>query len=52
LSYPRHEYFRRILCAKLGTEMEQGEIPMDFDLLGNMVQDICYNNAERYFALG
>lgn len=52
LSYPRHEYFRRLLCAKLGTEMEQGELPMDFALLGNMVQDICYRNAERYFSLG
>lgn len=52
LSYPRHEYFRRLLCLKLGSEMETGEIPMDFDLVGKMVQDICYNNAVKYFKLG
>lgn len=52
LSYPRHEYFRRLLCEKLGLEMEAGEIPMDFDLVGGMVKDICYNNAEAYFQLG
>lgn len=51
LSYPRHEYFRRILCGKLGQEMEAGEIPMDFDLVGGVVKDICYNNAVRYFKL-
>ncbi|MCD8140086.1 MAG: glucuronate isomerase [Planctomycetaceae bacterium] len=52
LSYPRHEYFRRLLCHKLGTEMDAGEIPMDFDLVGNMVKDICYNNAVEYFKFG
>ncbi len=51
LSYPRHEYFRRLLCRKLGTEMEGGEIPADFALVGNMVKDICYNNAAAYFQL-
>ncbi|MDR1519267.1 MAG: glucuronate isomerase, partial [Planctomycetota bacterium] len=49
LSYPRHEYFRRILCQKLGSEMDRGEIPNDFDLIGEMVKNICYGNAKRYF---
>ena len=51
LSYPRHEYFRRVLCNLLGTDMEQGELPHDFDLLGGMVQDICYHNAVGYFGI-
>jgi glucuronate isomerase len=49
LSYPRHEYFRRILCNLLGKDVERGELPDDLELLGNMVKDICYYNAERYF---
>lgn len=49
LSYTRHEYFRRILCNILGTEMDCGLIPKDYSLIGNMVKDICYYNAERYF---
>ncbi len=49
LSYTRHEYFRRILCNLLGTEMEQGLLPADFDLIGPMVQDVSYHNAARYF---
>ena len=49
LSYTRHEYFRRILCNLLGTWVESGEAPDDMNLLGRMVQDIAYNNAERYF---
>ena len=49
LSYTRHEYFRRILCNILGTDMEKGLIPMDFDLVGEMVEDICYRNARDYF---
>lgn len=49
LSYTRHEYFRRILCNMLGREMEAGELPNDFDLIGGMVSDICYNNANEYF---
>jgi glucuronate isomerase len=49
LSYTRHEYFRRILCNLLGTEMEQGLLPNDLNLIGSMVQDICYGNASRYF---
>ncbi len=51
LSYPRHDYFRRILCNLLGTDMERGEIPNDMPLVGGMVQDICYNNAKRYFGI-
>ena len=49
LSYPRHEYFRRILCNMLGTEMENGLIPNDFDWVGKMVEDISYLNARSYF---
>ena len=49
LSYPRHEYFRRILCNLLGKDVERGELPDDITLLGAMVKDICYYNAERYF---
>jgi glucuronate isomerase len=50
MSYPRHEYFRRVLCNMLGSEIEQGLLPRNLDLVGNMVRDICYRNAERYFA--
>jgi glucuronate isomerase len=50
LSYPRHEYFRRILCNILGTWAEAGEIPDDFTLLAGMVKDISFGNAKRYFA--
>jgi glucuronate isomerase len=49
LSYPRHEYFRRILCNLIGSDVENGLIPDDMDLLGKMVEDICYNNAKNYF---
>ncbi|MDR2741039.1 MAG: glucuronate isomerase [Treponema sp.] len=51
LSYPRHEYFRRILCNMLGTWAEAGEIPLQFPLLSGMVQDISFRNAQRYFAI-
>lgn len=49
LSYPRHEYFRRILCNLLGSEIENGELPNDLTWVGKVVQDICYNNASNYF---
>jgi glucuronate isomerase len=49
LSYPRYEYFRRILCNILGNWAENGEIPDDFNLLSGMVRDISFRNAERYF---
>jgi len=51
LSFPRHEYFRRVLCALVGGWMENGEIPPDFDTFGAMVQDISYRNAKNYFAI-
>ena len=51
LSYPRHDYFRRILCNLLGTDVENGEIPNDPELLGSMVENICYYNAKNYFNL-
>lgn len=49
LSYTRHEYFRRTLCNILGDDVEKGEIPNDMELLGNMVENICFNNAKNYF---
>ena len=52
LSYTRHEYFRRILCDLLGTWMEEGEIPGDFDMVGKIVQDISFNNTNKYFGFG
>ena len=52
LSYPRHEYFRRILCNLLGNDVENGEIPNDRDLLGKMVENISYYNARAYFRFG
>jgi len=49
LSYTRHEYFRRILCNILGNDVEKGEIPADMELLGQMVENISFNNAYNYF---
>jgi len=49
LSFPRHEYFRRILCNLLGEEIENGELPDDLPWTGKIVQDICYHNASNYF---
>lgn len=49
LSYPRHEYFRRILCNLIGQDVENGELPNDIQWLGKMVEGICYNNANKYF---
>ncbi|HJA26626.1 MAG TPA: glucuronate isomerase [Candidatus Fournierella merdigallinarum] len=51
LSYARHEYFRRVLCSLIGRWVENGEYPADMDTLGALVQDICFNNAKRYFDL-
>ncbi len=51
LSFPRHEYFRRVLCNLLGNDVEAGLLPTDMDLLGQMVEDICYNNARNYFPM-
>ncbi|MCH6254916.1 glucuronate isomerase [Puniceicoccaceae bacterium K14] len=49
LSYTRHEYFRRILCNMLGEDIEKGILPKDYDLIGDMVENICYKNAHSYF---
>ncbi|GAB4094024.1 glucuronate isomerase [Flaviaesturariibacter terrae] len=49
LSYPRHEYFRRLLCNLFGEEIENGELPADIEWTGQVVRDICYNNASNYF---
>ena len=49
LSYPRHEYFRRILCNLIGNDVENGELPADTEWLGKMVENICYFNAMKYF---
>ncbi len=49
LSFPRHEYFRRLLCALFGEEIERGELPNDLSWTGKIIQDICYHNAGQYF---
>jgi len=49
LSYPRHEYFRRILCNLFGRDIENGELPRDFEWIGKIISDICYHNAKGYF---
>ncbi len=49
LSFPRHEYFRRILCNLLGRDIERGELPDDLNHIGSMVEAICYGNARAYF---
>ena len=48
LSFPRHEYYRRILCNKIGSWVEDGEYPCHMEFLGKMVQNICYHNALKY----
>ncbi|MEP6594581.1 MAG: glucuronate isomerase [Ginsengibacter sp.] len=49
LSFPRHEYFRRILCNLFGNEIEKGELPHDIEWTGKIIQDICFYNAKKYF---
>jgi glucuronate isomerase len=49
LSFPRHEYFRRVLCNLVGKDVVSGELPNDISLLGKIIQDICYKNAKDYF---
>ncbi|MFZ4477040.1 MAG: glucuronate isomerase [Saprospiraceae bacterium] len=51
LSFPRHEYFRRILCNLFGSEIERGELPNDVPWIGKIIQDICYNNVVQYLNL-
>ena len=52
LSYTRHEYFRRIMCNLIGTWVEKGMYPADMDFLGQIVEDISFNNTNRYFSMG
>ena len=50
ISYPRHEYFRRILCDVVGSDVEKGKLPAsELGFIGQMVEDISYNNAKNYF---
>ncbi|HEV2455833.1 MAG TPA: glucuronate isomerase, partial [Verrucomicrobiae bacterium] len=51
MSYPRHEYFRRTLCNLLGRDVENGEIPNDDAILGELIENICFRNASRYFGI-
>ena len=51
LSFPRHEYFRRILCNLIGKWVEKGEIPHDIELLSRIIEDICFYNAKNYFSI-
>ena len=51
ISYPRHEYFRRILCNLIGQWVENGEYPNDIEFLKGLVRDISYNNAKEYFGI-
>jgi glucuronate isomerase len=51
MSYPRHEYFRRILCDLVGQEVQRGELPNDEALLSRLIQDVCHDNAQRYLQL-
>ncbi|MBI3877843.1 MAG: glucuronate isomerase [Verrucomicrobia bacterium] len=51
MSYPRHEYFRRVLCDLIGRDVERGEIPDDDALVGSMIRNICHDNARQYLAL-
>jgi glucuronate isomerase len=50
LSYPRHEYFRRILCNIIGTDADNGELPGNFDMLAGLVRGICHENAKKLLA--
>ena len=51
LSFPRHEYFRRILCNILGNDIENSLLPNNMGLIGRMIENICFNNAKNYFAM-
>jgi glucuronate isomerase len=48
LSFPRHEYFRRLLCNMIGDDIESGLLPNDTAFFGNMVEDICYHNLKKF----
>jgi glucuronate isomerase len=49
LSFPRHEYFRRIFCNLIGSEADRGELPEDFDALAALVRAVCFENARGHF---
>jgi len=51
MSFPRHEYFRRVLCNLIGREVENGELPQDEALIGSIIRSVCYENARRYLGL-
>jgi glucuronate isomerase len=51
MSYPRHEYFRRILCDVIGQDVAHGELPHDEALLGRLIEDVCHHNAANYLKL-
>ena len=51
MSYPRHEYFRRVLCNLIGRDIENGEIPDADELVGPLIENICYGNAKRYLGV-
>ena len=51
MSYPRHEYFRRVLCNLIGRDVEAGEMPDDDGLLGPMIRGICFENSRDFFGL-
>jgi glucuronate isomerase len=50
MSFPRHEYFRRVLCNLIGQDMADGLIPNDFEMVGDLVRRVCYRNAEAFFS--
>ncbi|MBP9214268.1 MAG: glucuronate isomerase, partial [Chitinophagaceae bacterium] len=51
MSFPRHEYFRRLICNLFGEEIEKGELPNDIVWVGKIIKDICFYNAQQYFGL-
>src|SRR5579871_4530 len=51
MSYPRHEYFRRVLCDMLGRDVEHGELPDDDEIVGGLIREVCFGNAKRYLSL-
>jgi glucuronate isomerase len=51
MSFPRHEYFRRVLCNLIGDEIEKGLLPDDDELIGTMIRRICFDNSAEYLAL-
>ena len=51
MSYPRHEYFRRVLCNLVGRDVERGALPSRADYVGRLIRDVCYGNAKGYFGV-